>query len=371
LSAQQRLEGPDLEELLAKVRSDFGQAATIIEANKLRKGGVGGFFAKESYEVVVDVDGDVVGPSFGDDDEDEPFVPFTLDDLVGRVDDPAPDFTGTLAAALADPPAPAPIPTVDLEPAWPAQEAIEEVAPVVAATPKVARLVAGGLDGVAERRLPARAAAPVAPAPSADQQALATLGMPAHLLALPTRTDEPAAVSLVRLLAALPAAPPLPRTSGSVVCVVADKATGLQLAEQLGHEGEVVVASRKRGGEIRTVEDADERRRAWRRRRTPTLVVVDSPFGIAGDPWAADVLDAFEPVLVVGHVDAARKPEDVRAWAEGLGGLDAIALDGLAGTTTPAAVLGVGLPVALLEGETATPARWAAALTDRLAALAA
>src|SRR5581483_11314202 len=50
--------GKNLESVLEEVRNRFGDTATIVEANRLRRGGVGGFFAKERFEVVVDVDDD-------------------------------------------------------------------------------------------------------------------------------------------------------------------------------------------------------------------------------------------------------------------------------------------------------------------------
>jgi len=373
-SGHQRLEGPDLEALLARVRSDFGDDATIVEANRVRRGGVGGFFAKESYEVVVDpgaedLDLPAATSAFDADDDEEPFVPFSLDQLAARIDDPVPDFSATMAAAVQE---------VTQEPAWPATAAIADVAPVVAATPKVARLVHGGLDGLDLPPRPPSPAAPAAPVPIGDRdlEALARLGVPVERLALPLRTDEPATVALVRLLEQLPAPPPMPQGQGAVLAVVGLRTEARALAAVLagrtgGGADDVVVVGRGRGVELRTVEEAEERRRAWRRRKRPTLVVVDAPFSIDPDTWAAEVLAALEPVVALGQVDAGRKPEDVRAWADGLGGLDALAVDGLDATTTPAAVLGAGIPVALLDRQAATPARWAALLTDRLAALAA
>ncbi|HKN89152.1 MAG TPA: hypothetical protein VJ622_02625, partial [Acidimicrobiia bacterium] len=59
----QRCEGKNLESVLEEVRNRFGDTVTIVEANRLRKGGVGGFFAKERFEVVVDVDDDEHPPS--------------------------------------------------------------------------------------------------------------------------------------------------------------------------------------------------------------------------------------------------------------------------------------------------------------------
>jgi len=58
----------------------------------------------------------------------------------------------------------------------------------------------------------------------------------------------------------------------------------------------------------------------------------------------------------------------VLAWSDSLGGLDAIALDGLDDTTTPASILGTGIPVARLDGRPASAALWTALLLERLAA---
>ena len=48
----QRFEGDSVEEILGRVRADLGADAEIVEANKIRSGGIGGFFAKERFEVV-------------------------------------------------------------------------------------------------------------------------------------------------------------------------------------------------------------------------------------------------------------------------------------------------------------------------------
>lgn len=56
MSNQLRFEGSELEALLTQVRTEIGEDARIVAANRVRKGGVGGFFAKEVYEVVVETD---------------------------------------------------------------------------------------------------------------------------------------------------------------------------------------------------------------------------------------------------------------------------------------------------------------------------
>jgi hypothetical protein len=52
----QRFEGPDLEALLERIRHDLGDAARIVAANRVRRGGLGGFFAREHFEVIVERD---------------------------------------------------------------------------------------------------------------------------------------------------------------------------------------------------------------------------------------------------------------------------------------------------------------------------
>ena len=56
MPTQLQLEGPDLEALLARVRAEHGSAARIVRAEKVRTGGVGGFFAKQHYEINVEVE---------------------------------------------------------------------------------------------------------------------------------------------------------------------------------------------------------------------------------------------------------------------------------------------------------------------------
>ena len=65
MSRQLLLEGPSIEPLLAKVREDHGSAARIIKAERVRVGGVGGFFAKERFEVTIEVTEDATTDSDG------------------------------------------------------------------------------------------------------------------------------------------------------------------------------------------------------------------------------------------------------------------------------------------------------------------
>ena len=54
-STHLRLEGPDLPSLLEQVRAEYGPGARIVHAERIRRGGIGGFFARERYHVEVEV----------------------------------------------------------------------------------------------------------------------------------------------------------------------------------------------------------------------------------------------------------------------------------------------------------------------------
>ena len=49
-------EGPDIHAVLAQVRGEYGTDVRIVAADKVRSGGIGGFFARERFEVAVEID---------------------------------------------------------------------------------------------------------------------------------------------------------------------------------------------------------------------------------------------------------------------------------------------------------------------------
>ena len=51
----QRFEGPDIAALLTQVQENYGSGAQVVAANRCRTGGVGGFFARESFEIFVEI----------------------------------------------------------------------------------------------------------------------------------------------------------------------------------------------------------------------------------------------------------------------------------------------------------------------------
>ncbi|MFC3740207.1 flagellar biosynthesis protein FlhF [Paractinoplanes deccanensis] len=96
------LEGPAIEPLLAQVRDEYGSRVRIISADKVRSGGVGGFFAKQHYELSVEV------PDANEDGNDMPQRAKTADngqhslerlleraESQDRIDEPARPAFGT------------------------------------------------------------------------------------------------------------------------------------------------------------------------------------------------------------------------------------------------------------------------------------
>jgi hypothetical protein len=218
---------------------------------------------------------------------------------------------------------------------------------------------------------------------------------------------------LVDLFCRLPAPPPLPDAPGTVVAVTGPasvaRGTAALVAGEVGVDPTTVVVVRlpsdHRGGPSRPGSDrratstlelgvgggrpstAPAARRvgavpaplhsappalaAVEERRSAggcQVVLVESPLGGPGRTWAAQVLAQLRPTALVGAVDALVKPEDVAAWVTALGGVDALAVDNLAATVSPAAILRTGVPVAWVDGVVATPERWAAAVGALVAA---
>ena len=176
-------------------------------------------------------------------------------------------------------------------------------------------------------------------------------------------------------LATLPLAPALPSSRGTVVAVVGPRGLAHHVARticvRVGTDPASITTLTARRGrasdpELTNVDEVTDNRRAWRRRTYPTVAVIDAPLG-RPTAWVAEVLAALEPTAVWGVVEASRKVEDLAAWSSDLGGLDALCLTGLDDTVSPATPLRTGIPVALLEGQPATPDRWADLLLTRLA----
>jgi hypothetical protein len=108
MNEPQRYSGPELGPLLRKVRDELGEDAAIVEANKVRSGGVAGFFTNEHYEVVADKrtgvtstqDGGTRSPAVGPGPQGAPVSESRAGSLDGRAQDPPAGHTSIQHALL-------------------------------------------------------------------------------------------------------------------------------------------------------------------------------------------------------------------------------------------------------------------------------
>jgi hypothetical protein len=424
------LEGPAIEPLLAQVRQEYGSAVRIISADKVRSGGIGGFFAKQHYELSVEVP---------DSAEEEP-PPFpdepaqTLDQMLERAeagdrvgagrtagisdtDAAAERFQPDTGAAFAEllagldtaqhvaasaPARPArPAPPVEAAPDKTDNPTVRPFRPAAATgtpvngsstrplppVPSLADLMGGlGLGETPPAAPPARSAAtayglnPTSPPKPHDSVVsnLISVGMPSELAEQITGGDTYAGV--LGLLAARPAAPGIPDGPGEILVLAGDLGhavpIGKQLLAQIGaDQTHLLLAGASAAGtglhSSRIMHDAKAAAARAEKLRTAGsawVVALDAPIGATDPLWVSDVCDALGATALWAVVDATRKTADTARHLRSLGEVEALVVHSVELTADPATVLGLDLPIFSLDGKPATPHSWAAMLCARIAA---
>jgi hypothetical protein len=389
-----RCDGPDLAALLVQVQQDFGPTAVVVSAEKVRRGGVGGFFAREWYEVSVEVpDGTETSSALDE------VVTDTMDVLdlstIGRLKDDlraeAPDapeaiLPSTEQHEFADVLASLAGVTTPRSPATTPDEALG--ADLVAASETAPPAETNDVATQSTEPAPADAAAeaPVDPAMSEPREpaaieatprssALAALGVPHELLVVLADTDPETWTGA--LGAVLPLMPSLPRLAGSILAVIGAADTALpqamELAKRIGAPDQLYVARRTNEGidvpAAYLLPDGDavlERSRRFARSTAPTTVAVVLDGDPGGTEWVADVMRHLTPDQTWLAVRAGSRPDDVTTLAKLAGSVDVLCLSELDATIAPATLLGLDLPVATIDGLAATPRRWATLIEQRL-----
>ncbi len=405
-----QLDGPDLEELLVRARDEYGDDVRIVKADKVRSGGIGGFFTREHYELSIELD-DVDGSTM---DLVEPVTrderPISLLDLADAISDREVQSRTTQAAP--EPQEPLPFspgigPSISTEGASFASILAglsHTVADATNAEPGYDRSVQKASAEKAVEVRPAFAPAmsarttvrttqqprqqsrPVRRARSAGRAAsseislrdLRDLGLPRTML--PAREQGDLLSVLVSGLRSLPQAPRLPIGPGSIVAVVGEGESAwdaaMQVARSMGLDDKSLayltagsapakIAPARR---ITDLEQLQVRLDRWRKRTTATVVVVDAPMSVKAAAWSRKAIKALGTSAVWLVVPATRKTEDVARWADRLGHADGLVVTDVDASTDPASVLQLNIPVAWLDGRPATPGAWAGLLVDRLVA---
>lgn len=353
------LEGTDIRALLQQVHDEHGPSARIVHAERIRSGGVAGFFARQRYEVAVELD----VPGLDDPPAPDPFegpaaasgtaACDLLVDAAARED----QHRSTVVSAGTDEP--------DAAMAAPALEPPLAATDVVAATAPAVDVVARPMSGRAPGS-PPRADAVAA------RRTLVAVGP--TLTALPTPSTD-----------GVPIEPPrVPRRPGDVLVLLGDAIPAYAAARRLATDARIpssrvsvvsaepsivglpatrriadVVSARMHGAQLATGS-------------APAVVVVDAPITLVldadGRDWVAEVVAALGGSTTWAVVDATRRAEDLRRWLACLPDVAALAVHGAAASSDAAAVLALGLPVATSDDPALlAPARAATAGTDAVA----
>ncbi|HET9186728.1 MAG TPA: hypothetical protein VFN80_02145 [Acidothermaceae bacterium] len=412
-----QLDGPDLEELLVRARDEYGEDVRIVKADKVRSGGIGGFFTREHYELSIeldDVDGgataDLTSPTLRDE------RPISLLDLADAISDrelqsrtahepqalqnsePLPFTPGigpsisTEGASFASILAGLSHTVADSTKAEPpdgrsrqvsAEKAVEvrpTFSPAIQMRAAEPRAQQQRPEQPRSQQRSAKRARPAGRATSSEISVrdLRELGLPRTML--PAREQGDLLSVLVSGLRSLPQPPRLPVGAGSIVAVVGEGESAwdaaLQVARSMGLD-EKSLAYLTSGGapakiaparRISDLEQLQVRLDRWRKRTTATIVVVDAPMSVRAAAWSRKAIGALGASAVWLVVPATRKTEDVAHWAERLGVIDGLVVTDVDASSDPASVLQLNIPVAWLDGRPATPGAWAGLLVDRLVA---
>jgi hypothetical protein len=379
-------EGSNLEEVLNEARLCFGSDVEIESANRVRRGGMLGFFASEWFEVWARPSSDVAAnPALAllDDENDadtfqsmvrnamadrrirsdqglEPSLreyDAALDDFFGGGEAaPARELVGAGAAMVSDN-------------AALAAAMIPAAVTTAAATPHAVASMAPG-------NAPLTAAMPptVQPTPSATQVTASPMTSAAVALEDAPRgasvfSEQQAPKSdllwaMLERLEQIPTAPALP-TTGLVVFVGQAKAAW-DAARAMGERhalwnGDVAVVSRSPHLEdvpawlvVNDLDDLASRAGRWRQRGI-VPIVLDLGTEAVDQVWAIRAITQLQADQVRLVAEAWRLTEDVGRTAGKLGGVDAIELVAVADTVEPLAMLDLEIPISTVEGRTATP----------------
>ena len=417
------LEGPDLPTLLEKVRTEYGADARIVQAEKVRRGGVAGFFARERFNIQVEVPRPPAiaqrAPTLGGtavrsvmdlvdrlNSEEEALHRDVIAAPQVTVHSPAKAVQPSASAARSGAPASSPRPpqvTVIRPSSAPSASMSTQSAafaqvmsrleqsfdsPVLPPTsPSGEQEMSVGADAgqstllrhaalepqTVAKRPPARSPLSL----GAQMAARATrMGVPWYVLA---EIEGPTNVyrRLLAWVESRPLAPKIVSAPGQVIVVVGEVEAAMRVAGDLAREVGVDPAaihlavppsSTSRdvnaGQQLSDVSDIALRRESWQHSVGSTFVVVEAALPAAAEGWLGAVVSALAPTFTWAVAQASTKVNDVVSWAAVIGDVDALALVNVPATGDPAAALAGPLPVGLLDGRRATVTYWMSMLTD-------
>ncbi len=380
-------EGRDLEEVLSEAQLVFGPEVEIVQANRVRKGGLFGFFAREWYEVwahgpahalanpalaLLDRDADA--------EEIDTFQSMVTNALAAQTagdgfssameqffaDDPG----GGGSAAGASAPQRSRVPVASAPAPSGGGVALAERPTTTELADAIATVLPSAAPAPAPTARPATEAVPVTSAAVALEDA--PRGTSIFDEPRQSRTDLLWAV--LDRIETMTETPQLP--DQGIVAFVGDASTSLPLVQELGHRlgtwgNEVAVVTRRHHEDVPTwlaiddLGDLAARAPRWRKREGVVPVIIDDSIDTPNLDWVGETLDALGAAQTRLVAEAWRLPEQVGRVALRLGGVDAIELAQVGETIDPLAMLDLDIPIGSVEGRPASPALLAAVWLDR------
>jgi len=382
-------EGRDLEEVLSEAQLVFGPDVEIVQANRVRKGGLFGFFAREWFEVWAHGPAEArANPALAlldrdaADEEIDTFQSMVTNALAAQ--STGDGFGNAMEQFFGDDP------RAEYSPGGLGPSGHQQAAPAVAtsATPRPPE------GGVALAERPTRmeradAIAGVLPTAPALPDSASTLAIAPATSAAVALEDAPRGASIfdeprqsqtdllwavLDRIETMTDVPQLP-TEG-IVAFIGDASTALPLVQELGHRlgawgNEVAVVTRRQHDDIPAwlaVDDLDDlasRAPRWRKRDGVVPVIIDDSIDKPNLDWVGETMDALSPAQTRLVAEAWRLPEQVGRVALRLGGVDALELAQAGETIDPLAMLDLDIPIGSVEGRPASPELLAAVWLDR------
>lgn len=185
---------------------------------------------------------------------------------------------------------------------------------------------------------------------------LASLGVPSDYLPDESETLN----ALRRSLAKLPSAAPM--SASSLIVVVGSRRDALAAAQQVAANLGLDASSLIVGEQTTSLRQRVMRRRSAKK---TTVLVVEASLRSRDLAQVATWIDQLKPDYVLGAVPATAKRSDFEGWHAQIGRMDALALSRMTETMSLVELMGV-LPIALLDGAPASTLRWVAALLNSM-----
>ena len=380
-------EGTDLEDVLAEAQLCLGPDMQVESANRVRRGGLFGFFATEWFEVWARPPEVTADPVLAlleqqqEADEAEPFSELVRGAIADQRQTAMAGGPPTLSTAASTVHAAPPVVADPHEPElryadtmdeffgvdpWDEPETVARAHPDLAAiTPNLQAGTRGATAPPADTTTDPEAAASTVVGTTPAAVALEDAPRGRSVFEPSATTSTGLLWAMLEKLEGLPAAPPVP-TGPAVVAFVGEAHAALDAARRVGARtglwnGDIEILTRHRALDdvpswlvVNELEEAAQRAERWRQRGTPTAIVIDQSIDAGDRAWAMRALTAMRADQVRMVAEAWRLPAQVGELATRVGGIDVIDLVDVDGAVEPLAMLDLDIPVATVQGRPAT-----------------